>query len=136
MIQNLITDLVCVNCDANLMRNLADNSLFDTAQGISGTHCDGNDVEAHRTEPVNTHLIAWFTVGSATAPVTDDNFNPIVTIRLASAFTVDDENAQDALEFIYDTLTDHFGVGRWINAGQGLRDDDSDTVGIDFDLTV
>ena len=136
MNQDLITDLVCIDCDANLMRNLADNSLFDTAQGITGTSCDGNGFEAHRTEPVNTHLIAWFTIGSASAPVTDDNFNPIVTIPLASAFTVDDEHAQDALEFIYDALTDHFGCGKWINAGQGLRDDDSDTVGIDFDLNV
>ena len=133
MIQNLITELVCIDCGANLMRNLADNSLFDTAQGITGTSCDGNGFEAHRTE---RSLIAWFTVGSASAPVTDDNFNPLVTITLASAFTVDDENAQDALEFIYDALTDHFGVGQWINAGQGLRDDDSDTVGIDFDLNV
>ena len=136
MIQNLITDLVCIDCDANLMRNLADNSLFDTAQGTDGTDCDGNGFGAHRTERVNTHLIAWFTVGSASAPVTDDNFNPVVTITLASAFTVDDEHAQDALEFIYDALTDHFGCGQWINAGQALRDDDSDTVGIDFDLTV
>lgn len=136
MIQNLITDLVCVNCDANLMRNLADNSLFDTAQGIHGTSCDGNDFEPHRTERVSTHLIAWFTVGSASAPVTDDNFNPIVTITLASAFTVDDEHGEDALQFIYDALTAHFGAGRWINAGQGLRDDDSATVGIDFDLNV
>ena len=70
MIQNLITDLVCIDCGANLMRNLADNSLFDTAQGISGTSCDGNDFEAHHTERVSTHLIAWFTVGSASAPVT------------------------------------------------------------------
>ena len=136
MNQNLITDLVCVNCDANLMRDLADNSLFDTAQGISGTHCDGNDFEAHRTERVNTHLIAWFTVGSASAPVTDDNFNPLVTISLASAFTVDDDNVEAAFEFIYDALTDHFGCGQWINAGQALRDDDSGTVGIDFDLNV
>ena len=136
MNQNLITDLVCVNCDANLMRDLADNSLFDTAQGISGTSCDGNDFEAHRTERVSTHLIAWFTIGSSTAPVTDDNFNPLVTITLASAFTVNDENVEDAFEFIYDALTAHFGAGRWINAGQGLRDDDSDTVGIDFDLNV
>ena len=133
MNQDLITDLVCVNCDANLMRNLADNSLFDTAQGTDGTDCPGNGFEAHRTE---RSLIAWFTVGSASAPVTDDDFNPIVTIPLASAFTVDDENVEDAFEFIYDALSDHFGVGQWINAGQGLRDDDSDTVGIDFDLTV
>ena len=133
MIQNLITDLVCIDCDANLMRNLADNSLFNTAQGITGTSCDGNGFEAHRTE---RSLIAWFTVGSAIAPVTDDNFNPVVTIPLASAFTVDDENGEGALEFIYDALTDHFGCGQWINAGQALRDDDSDTVGIDFDLTV
>ena len=137
MIQNLITELVCIDCGANLMRDLAeDGALFDTAKGVDGTHCDGNDFGAHRTEPVNTHLIAWFTVGSATAPVTDDNFNPVVTIPLASAFTVDDENVEDAFEFIYDALSDHFGVGQWINAGQALRDDDSDTVGIDFDLTV
>ena len=136
MNQNLITDLVCVNCDANLMRDLAENSLFDTAKGISGTSCDGNDFEVHRTERVSTHLIAWFTVGSATAPVTDDNFNPVVTIKLAGAFTVDDESPEDALEVIYDALSAHFGVGQWINAGQGLRDDDSDTVGIDFELTV
>ena len=136
MNQDLITDLVCVNCDANLMRNLADNSLFDTAQGTDGTDCDGNDFEAHRTERVSTHLIAWFTLGSATAPVTDDNFNPVVTIKLASAFTVEDESPEDALEFIYDALSAHFGVGQWINAGQALRDDDSFTVGIDFDLTV
>ena len=136
MNQNLITELVCIDCGANLMRNLADNSLFDTAQGITGTSCDGNGFEAHRTERFSTHLIAWFTIGSAAAPVTDDNFNPIVTITLASAFTVDDENVEGALEFIYDALTDHFGCGQWINAGQALRDDDSDTIGIDFDLTV
>ena len=136
MNQDLITDLVCIDCGANLMRDLADNALFDTALGVYATHCDGNGFKAHRTEPVSTHLIAWFTVGSATAPVTDDHFNPLVTITLASAFTVDDENEVAALEFIYDALTDHFGVGQWINAGQALRDDDSDTVGIDFDLTV
>ena len=88
------------------------------------------------TERVATHLIAWFTVGSASAPVTDDNFNPIVTITLASAFTVEDESPEAALEFIYDALTDHFGCGQWLNAGQPLRDDGVDTVGIDFDLTV
>ena len=136
MNQNIITELVCIDCGANLMRDLADNSLFDTAKGVDGTDCDGNGFEAHRTERVATHLIAWFTVGSATAPVTDDNFNPIVTITLASAFTVDDEDGEPALEFIYDALSDHFGAGRWINAGQGLRDDDSDTVGIDFALNV
>ena len=137
MIQNLITDLVCIDCNANLMRNLAeDGALFDTAKGNGGTSCDGNDFGVHSTERVNTHLIAWFTVGSASAPVTDDDFNPVVTIPLASAFTVDDENGEAALEFIYDALTDHFGVGRWINAGQGLRDDESGTVGIDFDLNV
>ena len=86
------------------------------------------------TERVATHLIAWFTVGSASAPVTDDNFNPVVTIPLASAFTVDDEDGEPALEFIYDALSAHFGVGQWINSGQALRDDDSGTVGIDFEL--
>ena len=38
MLQNLITDLVCVNCDANLMRDLAEGgALFDTAKGNLGT---------------------------------------------------------------------------------------------------
>ena len=38
MLQNLITDLVCVNCDANLMADLAeDGALFDTARGNGGT---------------------------------------------------------------------------------------------------
>ena len=136
MNQNLITDLVCIDCGANLMRDLTTNALFDTAHGISGTYCEGNGYETHRTDRVNTHLIAWFTVGSATVPVTDDNFNQLVTIPLASAFTVDDENAEAGLQFIYDTLNGHFGAGRWTNGGQGLRDDDSDTVGIDFDLNV
>ena len=133
---SIITELVCIDCGANLMRDLTDNSLFDTTNRFDAARCDGNDFGPHRTERVNTHLIAWFTVGSATAPVTDDNFNPVVTISLSSAFTVDDENVEDALDFIYDALSDHFGCGQWINAGQALRDDDSGTVGIDFDLTV
>ncbi len=38
MLQNVITDLVCVNCDANLMADLAeDGALFDTARGNGGT---------------------------------------------------------------------------------------------------
>ena len=42
MIQNLITDLVCVNCDANLMRDLAEGgALFDTARGNGDTDSDG-----------------------------------------------------------------------------------------------
>ncbi len=139
MNQNIITDLVCINCDANLMRDLTTNALFDTAHGISGTYCEGNGYEAHRTDRVNTHLIAWFTIGSSTAPVTtgpDDNFSDVVTIPLASAFTVDDEDGEAGLQSIYDTLDGHFGAGRWTNGGQGLRDDDSGTVGIDFDLNV
>ena len=38
MLQNIITDLVCVNCNANLMADLAeDGALFDTAVGNGGT---------------------------------------------------------------------------------------------------
>jgi hypothetical protein len=38
MIQNLITELVCIDCGANLMRDLAeDGALFDTARGNEGT---------------------------------------------------------------------------------------------------
>jgi hypothetical protein len=38
MLQNTITELVCVNCKANLMRDLAeDGALFDTARGNGGT---------------------------------------------------------------------------------------------------
>jgi hypothetical protein len=35
---NIITDLVCVDCGANLMADLAeDGALFDTAKGNGGT---------------------------------------------------------------------------------------------------
>lgn len=38
MIQNIITDLVCIDCGANLMRDIAeDGALFDTAKGNGGT---------------------------------------------------------------------------------------------------
>ena len=38
MLQNIITDLVCINCNANLMADLAeDGALFDTALGNGGT---------------------------------------------------------------------------------------------------
>ena len=50
MNQNIITELVCIDCGANLMRDLADNALFDTAKGIFGTYCHGNDTwGGHRT---------------------------------------------------------------------------------------
>jgi hypothetical protein len=39
MNQNIITELVCIDCGANLMRDLAeDGALFDTARGNSGTN--------------------------------------------------------------------------------------------------
>ena len=42
MIQNLITDLVCIDCGANLMADLAeDGALFDTARGNDGTNASG-----------------------------------------------------------------------------------------------
>jgi hypothetical protein len=42
MIQNLITELVCIDCNANLMRDLAeDGALFDTARGNGGTTSSG-----------------------------------------------------------------------------------------------
>ena len=38
MLQNIITDLVCIHCGANLMADLAeDGALFDTAMGNGGT---------------------------------------------------------------------------------------------------
>ena len=38
MIQNLLTGLVCIDCGANLMSDLAeDGALFDTARGNGGT---------------------------------------------------------------------------------------------------
>lgn len=38
MLQNIITDLVCRHCGANLMADLAeDGALFDTAMGNGGT---------------------------------------------------------------------------------------------------
>lgn len=38
MLQNVITELVCINCEANLMADLAeDGALFDTARGNGGT---------------------------------------------------------------------------------------------------
>jgi hypothetical protein len=63
MIQNLITGLVCIDCGANLMADLAeDGSLFDTAKGNGGTTtsgpngfdctariCIGTDYQTHRT---------------------------------------------------------------------------------------
>ena len=50
MIQNIITELVCIDCNANLMRDLTDNALFDTAKGIFGTYCHGNNTwGGHRT---------------------------------------------------------------------------------------
>ena len=43
MIQNLITELVCIDCGANLMRDLAeDGALFDTAKGNGGTTASGS----------------------------------------------------------------------------------------------
>jgi hypothetical protein len=51
MNQSIITDLVCIDCNANLMRDLTDNALFDTAKGIFGTYCHGNDTwGGHRIE--------------------------------------------------------------------------------------
>ena len=63
MIQNLITELVCIDCGANLMRDLAeDGALFDTAKGNDttssapcGFDCDvnvvrGGEYQPHRTE--------------------------------------------------------------------------------------
>ena len=42
MIQNLITEQVCIDCGANLMRDLAeDGALFDTARGTGGTTSSG-----------------------------------------------------------------------------------------------
>ena len=42
MNQDLITDLVCIDCDANLMRDLAeDGELFDTAKGNDDTTASG-----------------------------------------------------------------------------------------------
>jgi hypothetical protein len=42
MIQNLITELVCIDCGANLMRDLAeDGALFDTGRGNGGTTSSG-----------------------------------------------------------------------------------------------
>jgi hypothetical protein len=39
MNQNLITDLICIDCGANLMADLAeDGALFDTARGNDGTN--------------------------------------------------------------------------------------------------
>ena len=62
MNQNLITDLICIDCGANLMRDLAeDGALFDTARGNDGTNASGptgfnclarehNAFMPHRTE--------------------------------------------------------------------------------------
>ena len=42
MNQDLITELVCIDCGANLMRDLAeDGALFDTAKGNDGTTASG-----------------------------------------------------------------------------------------------
>ena len=39
MNQSIITELVCIDCGANLMRDLAeDGALFDTARGNGGTN--------------------------------------------------------------------------------------------------
>lgn len=62
MNQDLITELVCIDCGANLMADLAeDGALFDTARGNEGTTASGttgfdctareyNGYMAHRTE--------------------------------------------------------------------------------------
>jgi len=63
MNQNIITELVCIDCGANLMRDLAeDGALFDTAKGNDttssapcGFDCDalvvqGGDYKSHRIE--------------------------------------------------------------------------------------
>jgi hypothetical protein len=62
MNQNLITKLVCIDCGANLMADLAeDGALFDTAKGNDGTNASGvtgfdctarfyNAFMPHRTE--------------------------------------------------------------------------------------
>ena len=42
MIVNLITELVCIDCRANLMADLAeDGALCDTARGTGGTTASG-----------------------------------------------------------------------------------------------
>jgi hypothetical protein len=42
MIVNLITELVCIDCRANLMADLAeDGALFDTARGNGDTTASG-----------------------------------------------------------------------------------------------
>jgi hypothetical protein len=42
MNQSIITELVCIDCGANLMRDLAeDGALFDTALGNGGTTSSG-----------------------------------------------------------------------------------------------
>ena len=85
---------------------------------------------------MSNHLIAWFTLGSLTATVTDSDGERLATIPLKGTLVDDEDHPERGLEFINDALTAHFGCGQWINAGQALRDDDSGTVGIDFDLTV
>ena len=85
---------------------------------------------------MSNHLIAWFTLGSLTATVTDSDGEQLATIPLKGTLVDDEDNPERGLDFINDALTAHFGAGRWLNAGQPLRDDGVDTVGIDFDLTV
>ena len=54
MNQDLITELVCIDCGANLMRDLAeDGALFDTASGPSGFDCTAREFNGfmpHRIE--------------------------------------------------------------------------------------
>jgi hypothetical protein len=82
------------------------------------------------------NLVAWFTVDSKLAVVTDEDDNGLVidTIPLTNAFFDDEWNPELAMFFIHDTLTAHYGIGRWTNAGEPFRDDEFGTVGIDFDL--
>jgi hypothetical protein len=81
-------------------------------------------------------LIAWFTLGSSTATVTDSDGEQLATIALTVPLVDDEWNPERGLDFINDALTAHFGIGRWLNAGQPLRDDEAGTVGIDFDLNL
>jgi hypothetical protein len=82
------------------------------------------------------NLDAWFTVDSKLAVVTDEDDNGLVinTIPLTDAFFDDESNPELAMFFIHATLTAHYGIGRWTNAGEPFRDDEFGTVGIDFEL--
>lgn len=64
MIQNLITDLVCIDCNANLMVDLLENrSFFDTARGTepdsggnTGFDCFARFENAFQAHRVANHI--------------------------------------------------------------------------------